>query len=226
LSMSSGLRKRGDRDEGACTSATAVGLMAAALDKAFGRGFHVREEKPIALDERSEPEPDVVVVAGRLRDYIAAHPSHPVLVVEVTDSSLALDRLRRDGRYARAGIADYWIVDLIDEVLEVYRDPVAGPAKLGVWKYDSVRLLRRNATVTPLAAPGRGSASKRCCRSSATGHWCPRGQSITSSARASRAGGIVRPSAAAALRLITSSNFEGCSTGKSAGLAPLRILST
>jgi Uma2 family endonuclease len=58
--------------------ATAVGLVAAALGKAFGRGFHVREEKPIALDERSEPEPDVVVVPGRLRDYVAAHPSHPV----------------------------------------------------------------------------------------------------------------------------------------------------
>jgi Uma2 family endonuclease len=76
-----------------------------------------------------------------------------VLIVEVADSSLALDRLRRGGLYARAGIADYWIVNLVDEVLEVYRDPVAGLAKLGGWKYDSVRLLRRNATVTPLAAP-------------------------------------------------------------------------
>jgi Uma2 family endonuclease len=133
--------------------ATVVGLVAAALDKAFGRGFHVREEKPIALDERSEPEPDVVVVQGRLRDYVAAHPSRPVLVVEVADTSLALDRLRKGSLYARARIADYWIVNLMDEVLEVYRDPVAGPSKLGGWKYDSVRLLQRNAVVTPLAAP-------------------------------------------------------------------------
>src|SRR6516162_1026895 len=50
--------------------------------------------------------------------------------------------------------------------------------------------------------------------------------SITSSARASRRGGIVRPSALAAFRLMTSSNLVGCSTGKSSGLAPLRILST
>ena len=76
-----------------------------------------------------------------------------MLVVEVADSSLALDRLRKGGLYARAGIADYWIVNLIDEVLEVYRDPVAGPSKLGGWKYDSVRLLRRNSIVTPLGAP-------------------------------------------------------------------------
>jgi Uma2 family endonuclease len=133
--------------------ATVVGLVRAALDKAFGRAYHIREEKPIALDERSEPEPDIVVVPGALRDYLSAHPSQAVLVVEVADSSLALDRLRKGGLYARAGIADYWVVNLIDEVLEVYRDPVAGPPKLGGWKYDSVRLLRRNAIVTPLAAP-------------------------------------------------------------------------
>ena len=133
--------------------ATTVGLVHAALEGAFGRTYHIREAKPIALDARSEPEPDVAVVPGRLRDYVAAHPSRPVLVVEVADSSLALDRLRKGGLYARAGIADYWIVNLIDEVLEVYRDPVAGPSRLGGWKYDSVRLLRRNAIVTPLAAP-------------------------------------------------------------------------
>src|SRR5438876_11947888 len=54
--------------------ATVVALVRAALERAFGRGYHVCEEKPIALDERSEPEPDVVV-PGRLRDYLDAHPS-------------------------------------------------------------------------------------------------------------------------------------------------------
>ncbi len=103
--------------------ATAVALVRAALEKAFGRTYYVREEKPIALDERSEPEPDVVVVPGRPRDYRDAHPSQPVLVVEVADTSLALDRLRKGSLYARAGIADYWVVNLIDEVLEVYREP-------------------------------------------------------------------------------------------------------
>ena len=133
--------------------ATVVGLVRAALEKAFGGAYHIREEKPIALDEQSEPEPDVVVVPGRLRDYLTAHPSRPVLVVEVADTSLALDRLRKGGLYARAGIADYWVVNLIDEVLEVYREPVRAPSGLGDWKYDSVRMLRRNAIVTPLAAP-------------------------------------------------------------------------
>ncbi len=134
--------------------ATVVGLVRVALENAFGRAYHVREEKPIALDERSEPEPDVVVVPGRLRDYLTGHPSRPVLVVEVADSSLALDRLRKGGLYARAGITDYWVVNLIDEVLEVYREPVSRPPSgPDDWKYGSVRLLRRNAVVTQLAAP-------------------------------------------------------------------------
>jgi Uma2 family endonuclease len=133
--------------------ATVVGLVRAALERAFGSAYHVREEKPIALDERSEPEPDVVVVPGQLRDYLTAHPSRPVLVVEVAETSLALDRLRKGGLYARAGIADYWIVNLVDELLEVYREPVRAPAGHGDWKYDVVRVLGRQAIVTPLAAP-------------------------------------------------------------------------
>ena len=133
--------------------ATVVALVRVALEKAFGRSFYVREEKPIALDETSEPEPDVVVVPGRPRDYLDAHPSRPVLVVEVADTSLALDRLRKGGLYARAGIADYWVVNLADEVLEVYREPVRAPSGRGEWRYASVRLLRRNAVVIPLAAP-------------------------------------------------------------------------
>lgn len=130
--------------------AVAVGLVRAALERAFGEGYHIREEKPLALDALSEPEPDLVVVRGRLRDYRDAHPSTPVLVVEVADTSLALDRLRKGGLYARAGVGDYWIVNLLDEVLEVYRQPV-GSSSRG-WKYRSVKLLKENGVVSPLAA--------------------------------------------------------------------------
>jgi Uma2 family endonuclease len=133
--------------------ATVVGLVRAALEKAFGSGYHIREEKPIALDEQSEPEPDIAVVPGRLRDYLTAHPSRPVLVVEVAETSLALDRLRKGRLYARARISDYWVVNLVDEILEVYREPLRIPSGHGDWKYNSVRLLRRNAVVTPLGAP-------------------------------------------------------------------------
>jgi Uma2 family endonuclease len=123
------------------------------LQPAFGAGYHVRVGSPVALDETSEPEPDLAVVRGRPKGYLREHPSSPVLVVEVADTSLATDRLRKGGLYARAGIAEYWIVNLRGNVLEVYRQPVRAPQRRYGWKYRSVRLLRRGATVIPLAAP-------------------------------------------------------------------------
>jgi Uma2 family endonuclease len=133
--------------------AVAVDLVRNALQRTFGKGYYVRGHSPVALDDLSEPEPDIAVVRGRLRDYTAAHPASPVLVVEVADSSLGKDRVRKAALYARAGIADYWIVNLNDRVLEVYRGPARSAA--GRWKYRSVSLLRARASVSPLAAPGR-----------------------------------------------------------------------
>jgi Uma2 family endonuclease len=133
--------------------AALVGHIRSVLERAFGRGFHVREDKPFALDDFSEPEPDLIVLPGRHLDYLRAHPSTPVLVVEVAETSLAKDRQLKAGLYARARIADYWIVNLPNEVLEVYREPVRAPSRRHGWKYASVRLLKRNATVSPLAAP-------------------------------------------------------------------------
>ena len=133
--------------------AATVAHVQGVLQRAFGAHYHVRTHAPIALDRMSEPEPDLAVVKGRARDYLREHPATPVLLVEVADSSLAKDRLRKSDLYARAGIAEYWIVNAIDVVLEVYRQPErAGGTRYG-WKYRSVRLLRRNATVSPLAAP-------------------------------------------------------------------------
>jgi hypothetical protein len=62
----------------------------------------------------------------------------PVLIVEAAESSLPLDREIKSSLHARAQIVDYWIVDLVDHVLEVYRDPVAAPATPYGWRYASV----------------------------------------------------------------------------------------
>jgi len=64
----------------------------------------------MGLDPDSEPEPDVVVIRGAPRDSLADHPSTAALVVEVADSRLRFDRTVKGRLYARAGIADYWIV--------------------------------------------------------------------------------------------------------------------
>src|SRR5215510_5308887 len=71
---------------------TAIRLVAHALREAFGRDWSIEAQLPVALDEESEPEPDVAVVAGGPRDYLVSHPTRPALVVEIALSSLALDR--------------------------------------------------------------------------------------------------------------------------------------
>jgi Uma2 family endonuclease len=124
------------------------------LRAAFGPGWEVRGQGPLALDEESEPEPDVAVVPGSFRDYVTRHPSRPVLVVEVSESSLALDRAHKGSLYARAGLADYWIVNLVDRVLEVYRDPGPDPSAPFAWRYRSAEALGAEASVSPLALPG------------------------------------------------------------------------
>ena len=132
----------------------AVQAVEEALRTAFGAGWQVRGQGPVALDEESEPEPDVAVVPGSFRDYAAAHPSRPVLVVEVSESSPALDRHHKGSLYARAGLDDYWIVNLVDQVLEVHRDPGPDPTASFNWRYQSVEALERGASVSPLALPG------------------------------------------------------------------------
>jgi Uma2 family endonuclease len=133
--------------------AVAVGLVEDALRACFGPGWAVRVQMPIALDDESEPEPDLAVVPGTHRDYEAAHPARPALLVEVAESSLADDRGTKAALYARAGISDYWILNLVDRVLEVCRDPVAGAAPPTGGRYREVAVLRPGASIAPLARP-------------------------------------------------------------------------
>ena len=131
--------------------ATAVALAAEALRRAFGAGWFVYTQDPIALDETSEPEPDVVVVPGDPLDYLEDHPSRPALVVEVAETSLYFDRGHKGSAYARAGLSDYWIVNLIDWRVEVYRQPAADRTAALGWRYLEVRLFGPGTTLVPLA---------------------------------------------------------------------------
>jgi len=133
--------------------ATAARLVVRALEAMFTAGWDVRAGLPIALDPDSEPEPDVSVVRGEPRDYLEDHPARPVLVVEVADSSLAFDRRYKGSLYARAGLPDYWIVNLVDRRLEVNREPAPDPAAEHGWSYRAVNVLVPRDIVAPLAAP-------------------------------------------------------------------------
>jgi Uma2 family endonuclease len=133
---------------------TAIVKTARALTAAFGPGWYVRTEGPLGLDDDSEPEPDVAVVPGDPDDYGRTHPSRPVLTVEVAESSLAADRQRKGSLYARAGLSDYWVLNLLDRVLEVYREPAPDSAAPFGWRYTRSEVFGAAARVTPLAAPG------------------------------------------------------------------------
>jgi len=130
---------------------TATRLVEEALRAAFGAGWDVRVQGPLALGRSSEPEPDVSVVRGSPRDFRDAHPTTAALVVEVAKASLRLDRAMKARIYARAGVADYWIVNLIDRVLEVHRDPERSGRQ---WRYRSVQTVAPDGEVSPLATPG------------------------------------------------------------------------
>lgn len=133
--------------------ATAISLTADTLRVAFATGHHVRVQMPIALDRYSEPEPDVAVVRGSPRHYRDAHPSSALLMVEITDSTLAYDRDQKGSLYARSGIVDYWVLTLADHRLEISRDPApAAGARYG-WSYRSVQHHTAEEYVSPLAAP-------------------------------------------------------------------------
>lgn len=134
--------------------ATAVGMAFDALRYAIlPAGWIIRVQDPLALDDESAPEPDIAVVEGVRADYYHAHPARPALIIEVAESSLAFDRVEKGSLYARAGVVDYWIVNLVDRVLEVYRQPGADVAAPYGWRYVAVERFTPPSSVVPLGVP-------------------------------------------------------------------------
>jgi Uma2 family endonuclease len=116
----------------------------------FGDVAQVRVRNPIRIDTFGEPQPDVVLVRRRADSYRLAHPApeDAFLVVEVADTSLADDRRVKLPFYARAGIAEAWLVDLQHGVVHVHREPSPDG-------YRVIRTVRRGERLAPLAFPDR-----------------------------------------------------------------------
>ncbi len=91
----------------------------------IGNLADVQSQDPITLPDRSEPEPDIVIARLRADNYVNSHPTPAdiILVIEVADSTLNFDRNTKAALYAAAGISEYWIVNLVDDRLEIYRQP-------------------------------------------------------------------------------------------------------
>lgn len=121
---------------------TLLVLLEQEVREAYGPGYFVRVQLPLGFDPDSEPEPDLAVVAGEPRDYLGDHPTTAVLVAEVADTSLLLDRTEKAGLYAEHGIREYWLLNVRDEALEVYRDPADGT-------YQTKTTLHRGDSITP-----------------------------------------------------------------------------
>ncbi len=128
---------------------TAVHCIFDAVRQAVGKRAAVRCQATLVLEPSSAPEPDVAVVPGAITDYVAAHPTTALLVVECADSSLPQDRLSKSRMYAAAGIPEYWIVSRRDDAVEVFRDPDPATAT-----YRSRRLAARGERIGLVALAG------------------------------------------------------------------------
>src|SRR5258708_2478763 len=125
------------------------------LKQLVGGGVWVRTQMPVNFGAASDPEPDISVVIGRRDDY-ADHPTAAHFIIEVIDTTSDYDRGRKASLYSRIGVADYWIVNLVDLQVEVYRQPVPDPTQYYGHGYGSQKIHKPGDTVTPVAFPSIG----------------------------------------------------------------------
>lgn len=126
------------------------------FEKAFGEGWFVQNQAPLNLDDLdsySHPEPDVAVIAGDDDDYVDEHPHTAALILEVSAATLRFDQNKKASLYAKAGIADFWILNLSARQLEVFRQPVPDAAAPFWFSYNERPIYQRTEAVAPLAKP-------------------------------------------------------------------------
>ncbi|CUU34884.1 Endonuclease, Uma2 family (restriction endonuclease fold) [Armatimonadetes bacterium DC] len=118
-----------------------------------GKSYYVRVQNPLRLGG-SEPYPDIAIVPGKPSDYRQQHPTTALLVIEIADTSLEYDRTEKMSLYASAGIPEYWIVNLVERCLEVYREPVSSVEGTAFnARYRALRYYSLDEVVRPLFEP-------------------------------------------------------------------------
>ena len=123
------------------------------LRQAFGSGYSVTTNMPLYLGESSDPEPDVAVLSGAVRDYPEGTATPALLVVEVSETSLRYDRAVKSSLYALHGIPEYWILNVVERTLEVRRSPEPDAAEPFGFRYSSTAAFGLEDAVSPLACP-------------------------------------------------------------------------
>lgn len=127
---------------------SAVGRTDYLFKNRLGKQAWVSVQDPVRLNERSEPEPDIAVVKVDPLDYADHHPtpSEVYLIIEVADSSLKLDCETKAKAYSQAEIQDYWVLDVVNRQLHVFREPTPEGYKTEV-------VLAADAVIAPLEFP-------------------------------------------------------------------------
>lgn len=130
-----------------------VTLASQTLRAVFGDGFFVCERSPFETGEATDPEPDIAVIAGQIRDYANRGLTEAALIVEVSDSTLDYDRREKAPLNARAGVQEYWIINLKASQVEVHRQPLPPEQSLGLG-YTDIEAYRKGQSLQALAANG------------------------------------------------------------------------
>ena len=127
---------------------SAVGRTDYLLKNRLGDRAWVSIQDPVKLNERSEPEPDIAVVKVDPLDYADHHPTpgEIYLIIEVADSSLKVDCETKAQAYSQAGIRDYWVLDVVNRQLHIFREPTEDG-------YQNEMILGENGTISPLQFP-------------------------------------------------------------------------
>ncbi len=127
---------------------SSVGRTNKLLQNRLGNRAWVAIQDPVKLNERSEPEPDIAVVKVDPLDYADHHPIPPeiYLIIEVADSSLKLDCETKGKAYSKAGISDYWVLDVVSRQVHIFREPSEDG-------YQSEKILAEDETISPLEFP-------------------------------------------------------------------------
>jgi Uma2 family endonuclease len=114
----------------------------------LGQRAYVSVQNPVRLSERSEPQPDLVIMRASSATHAvrAPRPEDVLLLIEIADTTVFYDRELKVPLYAAAGIPETWLLDLPADRLRVYRGPEGR-------EYRSVQILARGSTVAPMAFP-------------------------------------------------------------------------
>ena len=133
--------------------ATGLTLTDNTLRNVFSKDFVIRNQMPLDFNEDFESVPDIAIVKGTARDYLKEHPQTADLIIEISDTTLSYDRNRKASLYAKFGIEDYWILNLRNQTLEVYRCPSEDESNFYGFGYEEKLTFDGSKEVSPLAMP-------------------------------------------------------------------------